>query len=111
MAPLRPTDAPGAKVMPPTPELFPSGSWEKPWVAGENGDDLLLTYQAGGAHATIEGEGAVALDAEGVRSTLNVPGAGLYELAGHPRHGGHQLVLRPDPSLRIWSVSFSAGMP
>ena len=31
MAPLRPTDAPGAKVMPPTPELFPGGSWERPW--------------------------------------------------------------------------------
>ncbi len=33
MQPLRPTDSPGAKVMPPTPELFPGGSWEQPWVA------------------------------------------------------------------------------
>src|ERR1700742_2388820 len=28
MAPLRPTDAPGAKVMPPSDEVFPGGSWE-----------------------------------------------------------------------------------
>lgn len=27
MDPLRPSDSPGAKVMPPTPELFPGGSW------------------------------------------------------------------------------------
>ena len=33
MDPLRPSDAPGAKVMPPTPELFPGGSWEQPGPA------------------------------------------------------------------------------
>ena len=40
MDPLRPTDAPGAKVMPPTPELFPGGSWERPWTADEDGKRL-----------------------------------------------------------------------
>ena len=39
MAPLRPTDAPGARVMPPSAEIFPGGSWERPWTAGEDGED------------------------------------------------------------------------
>ena len=29
LAPLRPTDSPGARVMAPTQEVFPSGSWER----------------------------------------------------------------------------------
>ena len=34
MEALRPSDTPSARVMPPTPEVFPGGSWEQPWVAG-----------------------------------------------------------------------------
>ena len=36
MEPLRPSDSPGARVMPPTPELFPGGSWEQPWTPAES---------------------------------------------------------------------------
>ena len=61
MAPLRPTDAPGARVMAPSPELFPGGSWERPWTAGEDGEELDVPYEAGGAYATVEGEGEVEL--------------------------------------------------
>ena len=49
------TDSAGARVMPPSPEVFPGGSWERPWTAGEDGDELVVPYEAGGAHATVEG--------------------------------------------------------
>ena len=112
MDPLRPSDAPDAKVMPPTPEIFPGGSWERPWTAGEDGEELEIPYAAGGAHATVEGEGeiAVAFDGE-ARNEVVIDGAGLYPLAEHDRHEAHTLALRPSPGLRIWSVSFSAGIP
>jgi hypothetical protein len=97
--------------MPPSEELFPGGSWERPWVAGEDGDEMELPYEAGGAHATIEGAGRLEVDLDGVTSRLAVDGAALYPLAEHPRHGAHTLVLRPSPGLRIWSVSFAAGVP
>ena len=45
LAPLRPTDAPGARVMAPSPELFPGGSWEEPWTAGVDGDELVVNYE------------------------------------------------------------------
>jgi len=112
MAPLRPTDAPGAKVIPPTPELFPGGSWELPWTASEDGDELDLEYEAGGAYVTVEGAGkiAVAVDGEAGES-VPVDGAGLYRLAEHSRHGTHLLTIRPSASLRVWSVGFAAGVP
>jgi len=112
LAPLRATDAPGARVIPPTPELFPGGSWERPWVAGEDGEDLALDYQAGGAYATVEGEGEVQVEIDGQwRSVPAGPTAGLRTLAEHPSHEAHSLVLRPAPGVKIWSLSFAAGVP
>lgn len=120
MAPLRPSDAPGARVMPPTPELFPSGSWERPWTAGEDGDELEITYEAGGAYATVEGDGEIALELDAVgaveldgasSASIAVDSPALYPLVEHPRHEQHTLVLRPSPGLRVWSVSFAAGVP
>jgi hypothetical protein len=112
LKPLRPTDAPGARVMAPSPEVFPGGSWERPWTAGEDGEELTLPYEAGGAHATIEGEGEVemVLDGEAL-PPLRVGGAALYDLAEHPRHEAHTLLVRPSAGLRVWSVSFAAGVP
>jgi hypothetical protein len=108
MAPLRPSDSPGAKVMPPTPEIFPGGSWEQPWTGGE----LELDYEAGGAHATVEGTGTLTVTIDGGDAhQLQIDGARLYTLAEHPRHERHRLTLEPSPGLRIWSVSFSAGIP
>lgn len=106
MAPLRPTDSPGAKVMPPTPEIFPGGSWEQPWTGGE----LELDYEAGGAYATIEGTGSLslALDGEDHRG-IPVDGPRLYTLTEHQGHENHKLSLRPTGELRIWSVSFAAA--
>jgi hypothetical protein len=112
MSPLRQTDAPGARVMAPTPELFPSGSWERAWTAGEDGDELAADYEAGGAFATVEGEGELEVEVDGgALEPVRVDGAALYPLAEHPGHERHSLLLRPSPGLRIWSVSFAAGAP
>jgi hypothetical protein len=112
LAPLRATDAPGARVMAPSPEVFPGGSWERPWTAGEDGEELVLPYEAGSAHATLEGNGELAIELDGeALEPLEIAGPALYDLAEHPRHGSHALVLRPSPGLRVWSVSFAAGVP
>jgi len=112
MAPLRPSDAPGARVMAPTPEVFPGGSWERPWTAGEDGEELVLEYAAGGAYATVEGSGEIALEIDGRRAgALATTGPALYTLVEHPRHEAHSMILHPTPGLRIWSVSFAAGTP
>lgn len=113
MAPLRPTDAPGARVMTPTPELFPGGSWERPWTAGEDDEDLALDYQAGGVYVTVEGEGEALAEIDGKwgEPLAAGPSPGLIAIVEHPRHEAHSLVLRPTPGLRVWSISFAAGAP
>jgi hypothetical protein len=108
MEPIRPTDSPGATVIPPTPELFPSGSWEEPW----GGPELEVLYEAGGAYATIEGNGEIAIATDGNSATqIEIDGPGLYKLNEHQQHESHLLQLRPSTDLKIWSVSFSAGVP
>jgi hypothetical protein len=112
LEPLRPTDVPGARVMAPTPELFPGGSWERAWTAGEDGEELEAPYEAGGAYVTAEGSGEIAVELDGASpETVRIDGPALYTLAEHPRHEQHSLILRPSSGLRIWSVSFAAGVP
>ncbi|HVY77511.1 MAG TPA: hypothetical protein VG898_03295 [Solirubrobacterales bacterium] len=112
MQPLRPSDSPSAKVMPPTPEAFPGGSWERPWVAGRDGSELSLDYAAAVAAATVEGEGElrVAID-DGEPRSLAIVRPGLQILAEHGRHEQHRLRLSAERGLRVWSVSFAAGLP
>jgi hypothetical protein len=102
MEPLRPSDAPGALVMPPTEEVFP-----------EDGDlGIELDYEAGGAYATVEGAGELHLAIDGAeQAPIAVARPTLFELTKHPRHESHSLALRADPGLRVWSVSFAAGLP
>lgn len=109
--PARPTDAPGALVRPPSPESFPGGSPDEPWVAGAGGDSISLEYEAGGVSASVDGEGelAVSVDGEGERR-IAATAPGVYELASHPRHERHTLTLRPSPTLRIHAISFAAGL-
>lgn len=103
MEPLRPSDAPGAKVMPPTPELFPGESLDGP---------VELEYEAGGAYATVEGSGRLHVSLDGTElQPIDIEAPALYTLTEHPRHEQHQLTLRPDSGLRIWSVSFAAAVP
>ncbi|HEU4392020.1 MAG TPA: hypothetical protein VFR04_00135 [Solirubrobacterales bacterium] len=112
MAPLRTTDGPGARVIAPSPEVFPGGSWERPWTAGEDGEELACEYAAGGAYATVEGAGEIAVELDGrAAGTVAVTGAGLEPLAEHPHHQTHSLAIRPAPGLRIWSLSFAPGAP
>lgn len=112
MAPLRASDGPGARVMAPSEEVFPGGSWEHPWTAGEDGEELVLDYAAGGAAASFEGEGTVALELDGEPlPAVAIAGAGLYELVTHPRHEAHRITVRPAAGTRVWSVAFAAGVP
>jgi hypothetical protein len=98
--------------MAPSAEVFPGGSWERGWSAGDDDEELVVPYEAGGAHATVEGEGELAIEVDGkAHGPLAIDGPALYRLTEHPRHEGHTLVLRPSPGLRIWSVSFAAGVP
>lgn len=112
MAPLRPSDAPGALVAPPTEELLPGGSTRDPWRPGAGDGGLELDYEAGGAHASVDGEGGlgVTIDDGGER-TIEVAGPGLYELAVHRRHQPHHLRLRPLGGVEVYSLSFSAAPP
>jgi hypothetical protein len=108
MDPRRLTDSPGAKVMPPSEELFPSGSWETAWTGAE----LEVPYEAGGAYATVEGSGEIAIATDGNSATrIEIDGPGLYQLADHPQHERHTISLHPSHGLRIWSLSFAAGVP
>jgi hypothetical protein len=112
LAPLRPEDAPGARVMAPSAEVFPGGGWDRPWSAGEEADELVVEYEAGGAWATVEGSGALSVSVdEGEPRTIEIPRPGIYELAAHDRHGTHSVALRPEPGMRVWSVSFDPGLP
>jgi hypothetical protein len=112
MAPLRPEEAPNAQVIAPSVELFPGGDWEHPWIAGEEADELVVEYEAGGAWATVEGFGTltVAVDGES-HGALEIPGPGIYELAAHERHGSHAVTLIPEAGMSVWSVSFDPGLP
>jgi hypothetical protein len=112
MQALRPSDTPSARVMPPTPEVFPGGSWEQPWVAGLEESELEVDYAAAVAGATVEGNGElrVAIDGGEPRS-IAVERPGLHVLAEHERHEAHRLTLAVEGDLKIWSVSFAAGLP
>lgn len=111
MAPLRPSDAPGALVSPPSDEVFPGGGPAEPWRGGGN-DALELHYGGGGAHATVDGSGElhVALDG-GQGRTIAITEPGLYELANHPRHETHSLRIRSTEGIDLYAVSFAAGLP
>src|SRR5260221_334375 len=74
---------------------------------------FAATREAVGAgYATVEGTGEIAIELDGsVMSSAAVSGPALYTLAEHPKHEQHTIALRPTPGLRIWSISFSAGVP
>jgi len=112
LASKRPTDAPGALVAPPSEELFPGGSASQPWRATAAADSLELTYEAAGAHVSVDGEGQLRIRLDGGdQRVVDVSGPGLYELSAHPRHERHRLRLEPDPALELYSVSFAPGLP
>ena len=109
--PLRPSDAPDARVMPPTEEIFPGGSAEEPW-RGRDGEPLEVDYEGGGTYAAVDGSGElrVALDGSAAR-TIPVDVAGLYELSEHPRHEHHRLHVEATPGIEVYSLAFAAAVP
>jgi hypothetical protein len=111
MEPLRATDAPGVKVMPPSNELIPTGSLEEAFVVAREDQGLEIPYVAAGAYVTAEGEGEVRLvfDNEPAGSVA-VTNPGLYPLAEHDWHEAHRIRVLPAPGMSIWSVSFAPGV-
>ncbi len=111
MEPLRATDAPGVKVMPPSNELIPTGSLEEPFVVERDDQGMEIPYAAGGVYVTAEGEGDIRLifDNDPV-NPVEVTNPGLYALAEHEWHEPHRIGILPEPGMRIWAVSFAPGV-
>ena len=110
LEPLRATDAPGAEVVAPTAEIFPGGSPSEPWRSGREGE-LEIEYAAGGAYASVGGEGTITVSIDGEPSDIAVTAPGLVELASHERHQAHSLRVRATGGLEIYSLSFAPGVP
>jgi hypothetical protein len=90
--PIRPSDVPGAKVVAPTPEVFPGGSTEEPWPVSDTDRRLELDYEAAGAYAATDGEGEIAIWLDGEPGEpIAVSHPGLQELTLHERSEKHRL--------------------
>jgi hypothetical protein len=112
LAPLRPSDGPGALVARPTDEILPGGSTAQPWRPSGTGESLDVAYSAGGAWATVDGAGelTVSLDA-GPPTPIPVDAPGAYELSSHHRHESHRLSLTASPAIAVYALAFAAGLP
>lgn len=94
-APLRPEDAPGARVGRPSPER--AGAWSG-------------RYEAGAAWAVLEpaaGATGAAVRANG--RAIAVPHPGCYALVEHARHSTGVLELEPGPDVVCHAVQFTPG--
>lgn len=112
VSPMRPSDEPGALVMAPSDEVLPGGSASEPWRATPADPDLDLAYAAGGAYASVDGTGTIEVSLDGAESkSITIDSPGLVELALHDSHQEHSLRLRPSGGVRVWSISFAAGVP
>jgi hypothetical protein len=112
LEPLRPSDAPGARVVAPTPELFPGGAPGQPWKPESGGATLALDYEAGGAYAAVDGHGEVAVHLDGTPlDPVSVPRPGLHEITAHERTERHSLELRPSSEISVYSIQFAAAPP
>jgi hypothetical protein len=110
LEPLRPEDAPGARVVAPTPELFPGGGVERPWEATPEEPVLSLSYEAAAAYATTDGEGEITVVLDGERAGgVPITAPGLQELVADDRHRRQTLELRPSAGVRIHSLQFAPG--
>ena len=59
----------------------------------------------------VEGEGTIELELDGSsKPAVTIGSPALYALAVHESHESHTITLRPTPGLRIWSISFAAGV-
>lgn len=108
MAPLRPTDAPGALVKPPTPHTYLND--DRSPRAIEAGEALRIRYSGAGAAAVLDGSGEVEvlLDDERVR-TIVLDGPRLYDLVDTGVHEEHELALVFEDAARAYAFSFVPG--
>ena len=112
LEPLRPSDAPGALVARPTAEVLPGGSTSHPWRAAGPDDALELSYEAGGAWASVDGRGALAVSVDGSEMrTVAVDAPGAYELSSHELHETHRLRLTTAGEVSVYAIAFAAGVP
>jgi hypothetical protein len=112
LAPVRAVDRPGAPVARPTRELLPGGSISEPWRAGDLNRRLEVEYEAGGAWASVDGEGEleITLDGDPAR-TIAVVAPGAYELSTHERHERHAISLKVSGDIAVYAITFAAGLP
>lgn len=97
LAPLRPEDAPGALLMPPSEERR-----EEPWSG---------PYEAGGVWAVLEprvGRARGTVIVNGRELAIEHPGA--VQLVEHPRHSEGVLTLELGPDVRCEAVCFTPGL-
>jgi hypothetical protein len=112
LAPLRPSDAPGALVAPPTDEILPGGSISEPWQPSGPEDSLELEYAAAGAWASVDGQGTLAVMLDGRRvEEIGVDAPGAYELTVHERHERHELAVSATSGVAVYAIAFAAGIP
>ena len=102
--------SPGPGLEKPSDEVFPGGSYDRPWTPSEPGEPLIVEYAGGGAWAALDGAGTVSVaSTASPQPTSRLREPGLYELASHDRHGMHEVRLDLDGEVRIWSLAFTPG--
>jgi hypothetical protein len=96
LAPLRPEDAPGARLAAQTADR--QGPYSGP-------------YEAGGVWGILAGEGTVRVGGTGPPAQeLQVTYPGAYRLAEHPRHMPGLVDLEVGPGVRCEAVCFTPGV-
>jgi thiol-disulfide isomerase/thioredoxin len=91
LAPVRPEDEPGARLMAPSPDR--PGAYSGP-------------YEAGGVWAVLEGAGAMSVNG----AQLEVAHTGCHQLIAHDRHTAGVLDLRVGDGVTCHAVCFTAGI-
>lgn len=110
MAPLRDTDALGARVIPPTAEMYPGGDLKTPWST-DDGEPLWVEYDGAGIHASLDGEGTIRVEPTGGEAReIEVDAPGVYELDQHSDHARREVRIDLPPTVRAWAVSFTPAV-
>ena len=105
-----PERSPGPDLEQPSDEVFPSGAHDRPWTPAGPGEPLAVEYAGGGSWAALDGTGTVSISVDGEPTrSFEASDPGLYELAAHDEHGMHEVEIRLDGPLRVWSVAFTPG--
>jgi thiol-disulfide isomerase/thioredoxin len=91
LEPLRPEDAPGARLEPQSEDV--ANAYSGP-------------YRAGGVWAVLDGAGAVIAN----RRTIEVDHPGCYELIAHPRSTESELALSVGAGVSCHAVCFTPGL-